>query len=332
MPKYEVRLGSPVDSQARIISLDAENEAAARESCEQSELDIVNFSLLPPDRDAWEQGTYLQSDEDGGVTVNLANWDAHDKEWAEHAASLSYKDAVRAAERRLTELSGRVDVADSGKVRRSDLKGRALARVLAHNQAEPYGVVDVRTVDQAEIDRLQVVRAAQRLLANPGDWERTLDALREAGVPMNAVTAFLYGVPWQKQIDGSSVTVFSSATVKMSLHTGLTAVQDTDDFFNDVSGTEITGTGYTAGGYLFAAKTTAYDTATDQIRLDNTTDPSWTTSTLSATDAIVWVDTAGASTTDPVYANVDFGATVTTTAGTFQITLDATGWSVFDIT
>jgi hypothetical protein len=26
MPKYEVRLESPVDSQARIISLDAENE------------------------------------------------------------------------------------------------------------------------------------------------------------------------------------------------------------------------------------------------------------------------------------------------------------------
>jgi hypothetical protein len=330
MPKYEVRLESPVDSQARIISLDAENEAAARSACERSELDIVNFSLLPPDKDAWEQGTYLVSD-DGGVNVNLANWDAHDREWAAHAATLSYKGAVKAAEKRLDALSGRVEVAD-GKVRRTDLKGRALARFLAHNQAEPYQVVDVRHVDQGEIDRLQVVRLAQRLQANPADWQRTLDALRDAGVPMNVVTAFLYGVPWQKQIDGSSVTVFSSATVKMSLHTGLTAVQDTDDFFNDVSATEITGTGYTAGGYTFAAKTTAYDTASDQIRLDNTADPNWTTSTLSATDAIVWVDTAGASTTDPVYGNVDFGATVTTTAGTFTITLDATGWAVFDVT
>jgi hypothetical protein len=332
MPKYEVRLESPFDSQARIISLDAENETAARDACEQSELDIVNFSLLPPDKDAWEQGTYLQSDDDGGVNVNLANWDAHDKAFAEHAASLSYKGAVKAAEKRLAALSGRVDLADNGKVRRTDLKGRALARVLAHNQSEPYTVTDVRTVDQGEIDRLQVVRLAQQLQANPADWQRTLDALRDAGVPMNVVTAFLYGVPWQKQIDGSSVTVFSSATVKMSLHTGLTAVQDTDDFFNDVSATEITGTGYTAGGFLFANKTTAYDTASDQIRLDNTVDPNWTTSTLSATDAIAWVDTAGASTTDPVYGNVDFGATVTTTAGTFTITLDATGWSVFDVT
>jgi hypothetical protein len=30
MPKYELRLESPVDSQARIISLEAENETAAR--------------------------------------------------------------------------------------------------------------------------------------------------------------------------------------------------------------------------------------------------------------------------------------------------------------
>jgi hypothetical protein len=331
MPKYELRLESPVDSQARIVSLDAENEAAARDACERSELDIVNFSLLPPDRDAWEQGTYIQSG-GGGVKVNLANWDAHDKEWAAYAATLSYKEAVRAAGKRLDALFGRVDVADNGKVRGTSLKGRALARLLAHDQSEPYAVADVREVDQAEIDRLKVVRLAQQLQANPADWQRTLDALRDAGIPTNAVTAVLFGVPWQKQIDGSSVTVFSSATVKMSLHTGLTAVQDTDDFFNDVSASEITGTGYTAGGYTFANKTTAYDTATDQIRLDNTVDPNWTTSTLSATDAIVWVDTAGASTTDPVYGNVDFGATVTTTAGTLTIALDATGWAVFDIT
>jgi hypothetical protein len=108
------------------------------------------------------------------------------------------------------------------------------------------------------------------LQANPADWQRTLDALRDAASRLAAVTAVLFGVPWQKQIDGSSVTVFSSATVKMSLHTGLTAVQDTDDFFNDVSASEITGTGYTAGGFLFANKTSAYDTASDQIRLDNT--------------------------------------------------------------
>jgi hypothetical protein len=96
-------------------------------------------------------------------------------------------------------------------------------------------------------------------------------------------------------------------------------------------GHEITGTGYTANGVTLASKTSTYDTATDQVRLD-AADASWTTSTLSATDAVLWVNTAGASSTDPILGNVDFGATVTTTAGTFTITWDATGIFVFDLT
>jgi hypothetical protein len=47
---------------------------------------------------------------------------------------------------------------------------------------------------------------------------------------------------------------------------------------------------------------------------------------------VLWVNTAGASSTDPILGNVDFGATVTTTAGTFTITWDATGIFVFDLT
>jgi hypothetical protein len=148
---------------------------------------------------------------------------------------------------------------------------------------------------------------------------------------MAAVTGALFGVPWQKQIDGSSVTVWSSATIQTSLHTAYTLDNDTHDFFNDVSATEITGTGYTANGVTLASKTSTYDTATDQIRLD-AADVSWTTSTLSATDAIVWNNTAGASSTDPVLGALDFGATVTTTAGTFLITWDATGIIVYDVT
>lgn len=98
-----------------------------------------------------------------------------------------------------------------------------------------------------------------------------------------------------------------------------------------LAASEITGTGYTALGVTPASKTSTYDTATDQIRLD-AADVSWATSTLSATDAVVWVNTAGAATIDPLLGNVDVGAPVTTTAGTFQITWDATGILVFDVT
>lgn len=97
-----------------------------------------------------------------------------------------------------------------------------------------------------------------------------------------------------------------------------------------VTANEVTGTGYTATGVALASKTVTYDTATDQIRLD-AADSSWTTSTITARRAVVYKDT-GTSTTSPLLAQVDFGADVSTTAGTFQITWDATGIVVFDVT
>jgi hypothetical protein len=333
MPKYDVRLESQTDSQARILTLDADTPDQARQIAEQSEVDLANFTLLPPEKDVWEQPPGTRDDETDGL-VDLSRWDAHDKQWADWAAGLSYKDAVKAAKDRLAGYEHCTDITSRGKVRATSLKGRPLARLLAHRQAEPYAVTEVREITQAGLDAQELVRLAKTLRENdPSAWSATLQRLHDAGVPLNAVTAVLYGVPWQKQIDGSSTTVFSSATVKMSLHTGYTLDQDAHDFFNDVSGTEIAnGNGYTTGGYTFANKASSYDTASDQVRLDNTVDPNWTSSTISATDAIVWVDTAGASSTDPVYGAIDFGATVTTSNGTFTIALDATGWAVFDLT
>ena len=46
----------------------------------------------------------------------------------------------------------------------------------------------------------------------------------------------------------------------------------------------------------------------------------------------VWVNTGGASSTDPIYGAIDFGATVTTSSGTLTVQLDTTGWAVFDLT
>lgn len=332
MPKYELRLESQTDSQARILSLDAESVAAARETAQQQELDIVNFSLLPPERDVWECPPGTDPDDPNGV-VDLSRWDAYDPGWAKWASTLPYDEAVKAADERLSDFENSIDIAANGKVRGRDLGKHSTARLLAHKQTAPYDIVEVREIDESAIDAQRLVRQLASLKHNsPAQWALALEELHAQGIPLAAVTAFLNGLSWEKQINGSSVTVFSSATVKMSLHTALTGNMDSDDFFNDISGTEITGTGYSAGGYTFAAKASTYDTASDQIRLDNTTDPNWTTSTLSATDAAVWVDTAGASSTDPVYGEVDFGATVTTTAGTFTVTLDATGWAVFDLT
>jgi hypothetical protein len=112
-------------------------------------------------------------------------------------------------------------------------------------------------------------------------------------------------------------------TIKVALVTSsYTRDNDLHDFFNDITN-EITGTGYTAGGATLGSKTDAIDTTANEARLD-AADTTWTTSTLTARQAIIYKDTGTAS-TSPLISWVDFGADVSTTAGTFQITWDSTG-------
>jgi hypothetical protein len=145
-----------------------------------------------------------------------------------------------------------------------------------------------------------------------------------------AVTASLFGLTAQKMLDGSGAINWSSDTIKVALTTSAyTPNQDTHDFFDDVTN-EITGTGYSAGGVALASKTSTYDTTTDQIRLD-AADTTWTTSTLTARRAVIYKST-GTPATSALIGWVDFGADVSTTAGTFQITWDATGIINYDVT
>ncbi len=228
-------------------------------------------------------------------------------------------EAIEAAEKHL-----RFD--DAGKVV-GDGEKRLRARFALHHQKRPYVVSGIEVV-KINVDRL--LRELTSLKGDQKAWAKVLDALKKEGVPTAAVTASQYGVPVKNQWDGTAVTDWDTDTIKAALLTGYSINIDTHDFFDDVSGTEITGTGYTAGGATLGTKTATYDTATDQSRLD-AADTTWTTSTLSATDAVVYKST-GSAATSPLIAGIDFGATVSTTAGTFQITWDATGIHVTDIT
>ena len=346
MPTYEMRLETADGSQYKRVTLDADTETEAHEGAMRLEDRVVETTLLPPDRATWECPPGSDPDDPDGL-VDMRRWDYNTGAWGKWAAGLSYNEAVNAAEERLRKIRDGVNIKDGRLVGRAVDKQLA-ARYVHHLQAEPYQIVDTRLVTQDEIDAgdealrgaARLERLAASLGANPPagyrpeTWVKIEEALREGKVPLNVVTAVLFGPAWLVQISGSSGSqTFSSATVKMSLHSAYTADQDAHDFFNDASGTEIAnGNGYTTGGYTFANKAQTYDTATDQVRLDNTVDPNWTSSTLSATDAVVWVDTAGASSADPIYGAIDFGATVTTSAGTLTVALDATGWAVFDLT
>lgn len=84
--------------------------------------------------------------------------------------------------------------------------------------------------------------------------------------------------------------------------------------------TEITGTGYTAGGIAQAYTLDALDTTNNRqaVTYTNITN-GWTSATISAVGAIIYLDT-GVAANDLLLHFVDFGGTVTATAGSFSIT------------
>lgn len=136
-----------------------------------------------------------------------------------------------------------------------------------------------------------------------------------------AVTNKWYGnafkAAFNKEID------FNTDTVKVALVTSTYAFdQDAHDYFNDITN-QVTGTGYTAGGATLATPTVTYTGGTNVLALDGA-DVSWASSTITARGAVLYVDTTVAS-TSPLLCFVDFGADVSTTAGTFTITWDAAG-------
>lgn len=143
-----------------------------------------------------------------------------------------------------------------------------------------------------------------------------------------AVSAKWYGKALMAAFGGTTsgeapLVDYLSDTIKIALCTSsYTPNQDTHDFFDDITN-EISGTGYTAGGATLGSKTLDYTGATNVVKFD-AADPSWTTSTLTARYAVIYKDTGTAS-TSPLLWYIDFGADVSTTAGTFLITFDAAG-------
>lgn len=139
-----------------------------------------------------------------------------------------------------------------------------------------------------------------------------------------------YGLFIERQFEGTKTDVLTG-TIQTSLHTATyTPNQDTDDFFNDATN-EVTGTNYTAGGVVLGSKTSVYDTGTDEWRFD-AADASWANATISGIRyAVVWENTAGANTTDPLMTYYDLGAQ-SVTAATFTVQWDATGVAKIDVT
>lgn len=82
---------------------------------------------------------------------------------------------------------------------------------------------------------------------------------------------------------------------------------------------EATGAGYTAGGVAVTATVGAVDATNNRVPVTFADlAPGWATATVSAVGAIIYKSTGTAS-TDKLIQFVDFGGTVSSTAGAFNI-------------
>ncbi len=107
----------------------------------------------------------------------------------------------------------------------------------------------------------------------------------------------------------------ASNVYKIALFTNLATLSKATTVYATTN--EVVGTGYTAGGATLAGYSVTLDT--DTGILDWTTDPSWAASTITARGALIY----NSSVSNKAVAVLDFGADITSTAGTFLVTLPA---------
>ena len=113
---------------------------------------------------------------------------------------------------------------------------------------------------------------------------------------------------------------FGTASFKCLLHSSVPSEANLDGWVNrsDVTN-EVTGTNYTAGGTAVTATVSAVDTTNNRVSV-TFSNPSWANATITALAASIYVSTGNAA-TDKLVTMVDFGGSVTSTNGTFSVTL-----------
>jgi hypothetical protein len=135
----------------------------------------------------------------------------------------------------------------------------------------------------------------------------------------------VYGSFLLKGYDSSTKINLASGgdTLKVALVTSsYTPNFDTHDFFDDIT-SEVTGTGYTAGGATLGSQTCTLDTTDDELVFDGA-DTTWPSSTITARGAVIYKST-GVAGTSPLIAYIDFTTDRVSDGGTFQITWAAEG-------
>lgn len=126
-----------------------------------------------------------------------------------------------------------------------------------------------------------------------------------------AITA---AFPNQAKLDALQLLCPAGNTYKMALFASSAALSAATATYSTTG--EVTGAGYTAGGVTLTGYSVSLDGSTAILDF---ADPSWPNSTITARGAEIYDATNG----NKVKAVLDFGADVTSTNGTFSVTLPA---------
>lgn len=118
----------------------------------------------------------------------------------------------------------------------------------------------------------------------------------------------------------ANIDVDSDTFYVMLVGSGYTPNKGTHLKRSDVT-SEVTGTGYTAGGQACALAVTK-DATNHRVDVGVTV-TGWPTSTISAVAAVVYKHRGGSASADELVCWLDFGGTITSTAGTFSVTVSS---------
>lgn len=124
-----------------------------------------------------------------------------------------------------------------------------------------------------------------------------------------AITAAICNTYKQEILAGVHL---SSDTYKIALYTSAATLSKATTAYSATN--EASGTGYTAGGATLAGFANGLDTDTAYLDF---TDPTWPTATITARGALIY----NASKSNKAVCVLDFGADITSTNGTFTVTL-----------
>lgn len=130
-----------------------------------------------------------------------------------------------------------------------------------------------------------------------------------------------FSAAFNKEID----LVGTPDTLKAALTTvTYTPAQDTDDYFSAVTNELGAGAGYVSGGFTLDNVAWGYTAGSNTWKLD-CDDEVVAGTTLTWRHAIIYVDTAGAATTDPLLIFQSGDADTVTTGGTLTLQPAAAG-------